>query len=473
MSIVRPKISLLSSEQIEEVHSKSIELLSSTGIRMDSKSGRELLDRAIGKNSNDGFIRIPSELVEFAIKSAPSKIQVYNRNGEGAFVLDAKNSDKTYFGTGSTNLYYQDPLSDKVIPFEREHVIISTRLINKLNNFDIISTPGIIQDKTFQTDLFSALEMVANTTKPLVILVSDKKRFKDVLDLFKFISGEIHLKPYIIPYFNPITPLVFNDSTVDNIFTSIDYALPFIFSNYGMSGATTPITAAGSLVSLNAELLAGLVLSQLYKEGSQIIMGSLPSVFDNKNMISSFTAQTMLLNLACAEMMYYYGIPHCGTSGSGNGWGADLLASGTLWMNHLSSCFGKVGLAPFVGGNFSSLAYSPATVIYSDEIIRQAKLFSEGFELNDTEIAISEINESGPGGNFFTSNLTLEKFAGIQNQHSRIWPGYSFNSWKNQGSPKAEDILQQYTLDLLNNLSEPDNYKELISKGEEFILKCY
>ena len=93
-------------------------------------------------------------------------------------------------------------------------------------------------------------------------------------------------------------------------------------------------------------------LSFHLKEGSPVILGSLPASFDMKNAGSFYSPQTLLLNLACAEMMVSYEIPHCGTSGSGNGWGADLLAGTTLCMNHFSSCLGTAGMVPFVGGNF-------------------------------------------------------------------------------------------------------------------------
>ena len=51
------------------------------------------------------------------------------------------------------------------------------------------------------------------------------------------------------------------------MFTAIERELPFIFSNYGMVGMSTPVTPAGTLAILNAELLAGLVFSQLVKAG--------------------------------------------------------------------------------------------------------------------------------------------------------------------------------------------------------------
>jgi len=80
-------------------------------------------------------------------------------------------------------------------------------------------------------------------------------------------------------------------------------------------------------------------------------------------------------------MMNYYKIPHSGTSGSGPGWGPDLIAGGAFWMNHLTSIMGKVGLAPGVGGNFDSMVFSPAAVVYANEVIRLSRIFTRAFPL--------------------------------------------------------------------------------------------
>jgi trimethylamine--corrinoid protein Co-methyltransferase len=86
---------------------------------------------------------------------------------------------------------------------------------------------------------------------------------------------------------------------------------------------------------LLAELLAGLVIGQLYKEGAPMLLGMLPVYFDMKTLMNFYDPQSILVSLACAEMMAHYGVPHCGTSGSGTGWGMDLLAAETYWMNTL------------------------------------------------------------------------------------------------------------------------------------------
>ena len=205
--------------------------------------------------------------------------------------------------------------------------------------------------------------------------------------------GDLGERPFVIPYLNPVTPLVINEGTSDKLLDSAARSIPVIYSNYGMSGMTTPLPCAGALALLNAELLGGLVLSQLAKPGAPIILGSLPMYFDMKTMIDFYDPQTHLIDLACAEMMADYGIPHAGTSGSGEGWGPDLLSAGASWMNQVTSVIGQRGLAPFVGSTLNSKAYSPAMTVYGDEVIGAARLFARGFSVD-----LASIGARGSGG---------------------------------------------------------------------------
>jgi trimethylamine--corrinoid protein Co-methyltransferase len=470
MSRITPSISVLTPEQIAQIHSYSLQVLSTTGVRVDSPKARELFSKALGEPVEGDRVRIPADMVEWAVNSAPATVDLYDRLGAKAITLGGEPKKKTHFGIGVTNLWYQHPLSDDVEPITREHLATAARLGNHLDSFDVVSTPGVLQGENEQhADLLATLEMVSNTTKPLILLVSEAEQFRAVLDFLQRLQGSLADKPFVVPYFNTITPLALNDATTDKIISSIEYGLPFIVSNYGMSGASTPITAGGTLVTLNAELLAGLCFAQIVKEGAAVLLGSLPSVFDMKTMITRYTPQTMLLNIACAEMMSHYAIPHVGTSGSGSGWGPDLLAGGTLWLNHITSCMGKVGLAPFVGGNFDSVAFSPATVIYADEIIRQVRLFAEGFDLNEDSVALDQIDEAGPGGTFLHSELTLELYRDMLKEHSCIWPGYSLDQWQEEGSPKACDLLRQHSAEVLESLIAPEDHGKIIEEGEALI----
>jgi trimethylamine--corrinoid protein Co-methyltransferase len=469
MSEAKPAIKVLTRQQIETIHKYSLEILSTTGIRVDSLQARKLFAKALDVSDSDRIVRIPAQLVDRALKTAPSTVDIYGRRGNIQFQLGNCKRSQTRFGIGVTNLYYQDPATDAVTAFTRKHMELSTRLGSALSGFDVISTVGVVQDISPElADLYGTLEMIANTTKPLVILISEKQSFDNSLDLLEHLHGDLSEKPFVIPYFNPITPLVLNEDTADKMISTVERGLPFIYNNYGMSGATSPITPASNLALLNAELLAGLVFSQLIREGTPIILGSLAAGFDMQSMAGLYTPQTLLLNVACAEIMAYYELPHSGTSGSGPGWGADLPASGTLWMNHLTSCLGKVGLAPFVGGNFDSLVFSPTFVVYCDEVIRQARFFNQGFDINEASVALSEIESIGPGGNFLISDLTVALCREI-NFSSSIWPNLTLDQWQTKGNQQADQVLRTRTRDLLDDLPVPEDHADMIARGESFI----
>jgi trimethylamine--corrinoid protein Co-methyltransferase len=465
---VRPELTILDKSQIGLVHATSLRILSTTGVRVDSERARNQFARAAGASAIDGDrVRFPPELVEWALQAAPSSVDVYDRTGRQAFRLPGL----TRFGIGVTVLYYQDPETEEVVPFARHHMETMVRLGHSLPNFDAVSTVGIIQDvPPERSDLVAALEMAANTTKPLVILVSDEGAFPHVLDLLEAMHGDLGSRPFVLPYFNPISPLVINEGTVDKMWASIERGLPFLYSNYGMAGASAPITPGGSLVLLNAELLAGLTLGQLIREGSPMILGSLPACFDMKGMGSFYSVQSYLAGLASAEMMAHYGLPHCGTSGSGVGWGADLIAAGHQWLNHLVSCIGKVGLAPFVGDVLGSLAFSPAVVVYADEIIEQARLFAAGFALDDDAVGLEDIRQVGPGGNYLTSDLTLKLFR-TATYRSQALPNLTLDQWQARGRPRAEEEIRRRTRDLISGLEPPEDWEALMAKGEAFLAR--
>jgi trimethylamine---corrinoid protein Co-methyltransferase len=472
-AMVIPRIDVLSTEQIAFIHDRSLDILGRAGVRVDSPRARQILAASGGIKfiSEDRLVLEPG-LVEWAIRTAPQIVDIYDRRGNLAFQLGKSSSGKNTsarFGVGVTNLYYQDPLTDEVTPFSRQHMALAVRLGEHLPNFDLISTVGVVQDYPPETaDLYAVLEMVANTTKPLVILISNEMIYTRVLNLLERLHGDLAARPFIVPYFNPVTPLVINQATADKMLDSIDRGLPVIFSNYSMAGMSTPITASGTLTLMNAELLAGLVLAQLARPGAPVILGSLPAFFDMRTMQDFYDPHTLLINLACAEMMAHYGIPHAGTSGSGIGWGPDLPAAGLQWMNHLTSLLGKAGLAPFVGGNLGSKAFSPALVVYADEIIAQARRFAQGFPLDDEMLGLEEIVRRGPAGNFLDADLTMQLYRRAYHQ-SKLSPHLSLEKWQERGRPQWLDLLRQQTAQLLEQSRAPEDHDEVIARGEAFI----
>ena len=470
MNNVRPHLSLLTDEQVHDIHKYTLQILEKTGVRVDSPSALVMLEKRVGSSNAEGrTVRIPAELVEWAIKVAPRRIQLFDRRGNPQFTIGGE-GDRTRFGIGVTALYYQEAETDTPVLFQRKHMKDMVRVGNKLPHYDMVSTVGIVRDvPEHLTDLYGSLEHFANGIKPMVLLCSDEHKFDDVLRMLEKLHGaDLGEKPFIMPYFNPVSPLVMNAGTVDKMMIAIDRGLPVVVSNYSMSGATTPITPAGTVAVLLAELLAGLVIGQLYKPGAPMLLGMLPVYFDMKTLMNFYDPQSILVSLACAEMMEHYGIPHCGTSGSGTGWGMDLLAAETYWMNTLMMTLTKGGIAPFVGDTLGSKAISPQTFVYCHEIIDQALRFADGFQLDDMHVGLEEIHKIGAGKSYVSAPTTLKKYK-TGYYVSPIFPRWSMEKWMETGQPHVQDKLREYTIALLNDLPAPEDHEELMGRGEEFI----
>lgn len=468
MSEARPRLSLLRPDQVEAVHEGALRLLRELGLRVDSERARNVFAKAgPGARIEGDRVTFERDVVEWAIRVSPPTIDVHDRRGRLAFRL-GEGQEATRFGTGVTNLWYQDPQTDEIAPFHREHLVSGVRLSQKLSNYDVVSTLGVLRDlPPAVADLYAVLEMVANTDKPLVLLISDERLFPAVLELLEAVHGDPGLKPFVLPYLNPITPLSINEGTSDKLLDSVARGLPAIYSNYGMAGMTTPITCAGTLAFLNAELLAGLVLAQLAREGAPVILGSLPMFFEMKHVVDFYDPQSFLINVACAEMMAHYRVPHAGTSGSGEGWGPDLLATGTQWMNQLTSVLGRVGLCPFVGSSLNSKAFSPLLTVYGDEVIGQARAFAAGFAVDEAAIGVDEaIAAMRSDGHFLMTPTTLERYRTAC--FPGLFPHISLEKWQ-EHRPLADRVLRERTRDLLAEAEPPDDHDLVLARGEAFI----
>jgi len=167
-------------------------------------------------------------------------------------------------------------------------------------------------------------------------------------------------------------------------------------------------------------------------------------------------------------MMAYYQLPHAGTSGSGLGWGMDMQAAGLHWLNHLTACLGRTGLAPFVGGNLDSKAFSPASVVYANDVILQARWLAEGFSLDEESVGLEDLLALKPGDNFLNTRLTRENFKNAYYE-SKIFPSLSLEKWQNLHEPISEKYLVEKTNQMIVDAKSPDDHDSLIKQGEEFI----
>ena len=105
----RPTLTVLNDAQIEQIHQATLELLERTGIQVTHPRALELLHGA-GAQVDGKRVRIPAWMVEAALRQAPPRVVLGDRNGERKVFLEG---DKYWFGPSVDCIDYLDPLTDE------------------------------------------------------------------------------------------------------------------------------------------------------------------------------------------------------------------------------------------------------------------------------------------------------------------------------------------------------------------------
>jgi len=109
---LRPTLKVLSKELIDKIIAEAIELLETTGVMIEGRGILELLQKlGVRTDPSRGRAFLKEEMVQNCLKSAPSTVKLYDREGELSATLEA---DNVYFNPGSAALYILDYLSGRM-----------------------------------------------------------------------------------------------------------------------------------------------------------------------------------------------------------------------------------------------------------------------------------------------------------------------------------------------------------------------
>ena len=100
-----PRMSVLSEEQVQELHAATLELLERTGVQITHPRALEVLHGG-GARVDGKRVRMPSWLVEDAVRQAPPRVVLGKRNGERSVALER---DRVWFGPSVDCIDYLDP----------------------------------------------------------------------------------------------------------------------------------------------------------------------------------------------------------------------------------------------------------------------------------------------------------------------------------------------------------------------------
>lgn len=462
----RPRLTMLSQEQIERLHRASLTILQRTGVEFHLPEVVTLLRRAGADVEGERRVRIPSHLVEEALRLAPKGLSLYGRNGEAALHLEGHN---TYFGTGSDTPHILDPLSDERRPAVKADVARMARLCDALPNIDFVMSMGLAGDVPKATsDRHHFEAMVSSTTKPIVFTAWGLDGLRDIHEMCALVAGSsagFRERPFAALYFEPISPLVHPSETCEQLLFCADQGIPTIYISGPLLGAMSPVTSAGTIALVNAEFLSGLVVAQLRSPGAPVIYGGGIAAMDMRTTIPAYGGPEVYRNYAILrELADYYGLPIFGTGGCSDAKRVDQQAA--LEATHTLLIAGLAGnnLIHDVGYLDSGLTSSPEMLVLCDEIISLVKWYQQGMEISDETLALDLIDQLGPGQDFLSSEHTLQHFREAA-WYPRLLNRQNHDGWVQSGSHDLGHTLKEETRTLWEKGSPAEPLAESVQEA--------
>ena len=451
---------ILTRGQVEKIHQASLNILERTGVLVRDTSALEMLKQADA--SVDGErVRLPPQLVEQALTTAPRCIRIYSRGGETAMVLEGRNS---YFGTGSDCPSTIDPDTHQHRPSTKADVGRIAQLCDKLPNIDFCMSMGIAQDASPITSFVHQFDAMArHTSKPLIYTANDAEDMDDILALAEIIvdggSRELEDRPRYIHYNEPISPLHHSPNGLAKLLFCAAHKIPIIYIGSPMMGASAPATVAGCLALANAEALSGLVIHQMKSPGAPFVFGADATVMDMRTAIFAYGApELQIMNIAIADLAHYYHLPFFCIAGATDSKVLDAQAGVEMSASLLVSALNGCNLIHDVGYLESGLCCSIESVVMADEVIGMVKRYCRGFDINEETLALDTINDVGPQKDYLTHPNTVEHFR-KEAWYPEVFDRQRYETWFEAGGEPVAAPLRRRAFKLLA-AAEPPTFSE-------------
>lgn len=310
MTILRPKIELLTKEYLEKIFQEAKAILQTQGVEIENSEAQSLLQEE-GIENKDSRYFIPDDLVEKLRDHVPSEIILFDREEKEKIHLT---KDNIHFDPGSAAIFIQDLNSGVIREALSSDYIKFSKIVDHLPNLAANSTAIVYSDVPNDAQDWHRLYLaLLNSSKPVITGTFRIESFaimRDLLETTRTSSEKLAEKPLAIFDACPSPPLMWSNLTTQSVIDAAKSGIPTEFVSMPLAGSTAPITLIGCVTQHTAECLAGLVIAQLAKRGAPLIWGGSPAVFDMKYGTTPMGAiETMMMNITDAQMGKFLNLP--------------------------------------------------------------------------------------------------------------------------------------------------------------------
>jgi len=463
---------VLSDNEIEQLHERTLSLLATTGVRVDTERGRKILKKA-GADVDNGtdIVRFPRYLVEECLRLAPQDFTLGGRRPGWSFPVNR--NECTLLADGAA-VHVMDGLTGERQPATFNDWLKATRLIDALDEVGVYWS--MVEPTFFQKSIGDFVgywrQMVTNFSKHLqdcTYTVEESRWMLEVLGTVFGSKDEIQkLNPFSF-LLTPVSPLVIEAEHTDAYLETLPWGIPAAIMPMPMMGGTAPASLISTLLLANCETLAMLCLIQTAAPGTPTIYAAAPSIMDP--LTGRFTGSEVehgLLGAAVTEMARYYELPVEASAGSSGHYIPGIRSSYERALNWAIASLSWPDLLVGPGQLGGSMILSLEQLMIDVEIFRRCDRLSDGIDTSLDEWLEVDLAAVGHGGNFLGRRSTRKALRSGELYVSDFDTRDSYEDWSASGKPSLLEELQELIQETLDS-HEPLPLDEAVERELETI----
>ena len=438
---------VLSDNEIEQLHERTLSLLATTGVRVDTERGRKILKKAGADVDNEtDIVRFPRSLVEECLELAPGDFILGGRRSDWSFTVN--HNDCTLLADGAA-VHVMDSLTGDRHSATFDDWLKATRLIDALDEVGVywsMVEPTFFQ-KTPPDVVRYWRETITNFSKHIQDCTYTVEETRWMLEVLGTVFGGKEELRKTNPFsflLTPVSPLVIEADHTDAYLETIEWGIPVAIMPMPMMGGTAPASLISTLLLANCETLATLCLIQAAAPGTPTIYAAAPSIMDP--LTGRFTGSEVehgLLGAAVTEIARYYGLPAEASAGSSGHFVPGIRSSYERALNWAISSLSWPDLLVGPGQLGGSMILSLEQLMIDVEIFRRCDRLSDGIDTSLEEWLEVDLAAVGHGGNFLGRRSTRDAFNSGEVYVSDFDTRDSYEAWTASGKPSLLEDVQE------------------------------
>ncbi len=447
----------LTDQQVAQVHETSLQILETVGIDFRYPPALEILKKGGAKVEGERVF-FPSQLVEAQIKKAPAEFTLYGRSSDVDVVLGGDHMAYipgygAPFVTDLDNGRRAGSLQD----FENFVKLTQASPHQDICSGMVIEPNDVPHGIRHAHMIYAAMKY---SEKPFMGSAMGAQGAKDSIQMASILFGtqdQLAEKPRMISILGSLTPLVYDERMLGAIIEYARAGQPQLISSLVIAGATGPTTMAGTLALQNAEILAGIVLTQLVREGTPVVFSGSSSNTEMRSGALSIGSPEMAVNAAAtAQMARFYHLPVRGGGAISDAKVPDAQAAYESMMSLLMAQVCGINFVLHSAGileSYSCMSYEK--FIIDDEICGMVKRIKNAYAVSADTLALDVIKAVGPGGHFLDQDHTFDHFR-TEFYQPVLSNRDNFDTWIENGSQQILQTANKRLKQVLAEYCEPD-----------------